>query len=77
VSHTVRARKPDCLRGSREVRRLVFFRVVRTICTADRPGLVAGPSTVLTKKDVDLHTVHVLVCGPSGWGRQIVRMCLS
>jgi hypothetical protein len=52
----------------------VHFGLVLHVCTADRPGLGAGPSAVLTREGHSLHS-PCLLCGLSGQGRRTVRRC--
>jgi hypothetical protein len=39
----------------------VYFGLVLFICTANRPDLGAGPSTVLTREDCSLHSPYFIV----------------
>jgi hypothetical protein len=50
------------------------FGLVLYFCTADRSGLEAGPSAVLTREDC-FCTVPVLLCGLSDQGQRTISEC--
>jgi hypothetical protein len=58
---TVRAKRPDRPRSIQRGPKYVHFGLVLYVCTADRPGLGGGPSSVLTREGRPLHSPCIIV----------------